>query len=272
MHPKNEPGELLRVVDSPEGTIEEAAFVIARDAHPTLSLTAQLERLDELASPITDALRLARPKAQAAILGDALYGQGRLQGNRADYHDPRNSYLNEVLTRGLGIPITLAVVLLAVCRRAGAEAQGIGFPGHFLVRLGGSGGAYVDPFDHARVLDRAAIAHLARKHLGDDAKLRPEHLEPASKRAMTIRILANLRAIHRLRSNHAGVLVVCDRLVELDAGPGAVRDRGLAALSLGAVAAARSDLDRYLAEVPDAPDRTSVESALARARKPSSWN
>jgi regulator of sirC expression with transglutaminase-like and TPR domain len=266
-------GDLRLLVDSPHGTVEEGALMVALDAHPALDLARYRARLDVLADELAAKLdRTSSVGEQVIALRQVLYEDAGLHGNREDYYDPRNSYLPDVLDRGLGIPISLAIVILAVCRRAGVVAEAIGFPGHFLARIGGPNGVFIDPFEHARVLRGTELTELAQRVLGESAQVRPGHLEPVAMRGILVRLLSNLRAIHEQRRDHRSALVVCDRLVELDAGPPARRDRGLHALALGARAAAQSDLEFYLAAAPSAPDRAEVERALEKASLAASWN
>lgn len=266
-------GELARLADSAHATVEDGALLIARDAYPALDIARCRAELDALAAPVSSGLASgALLSVQLRQLALELFERGGFRGNGDDYYDPRNSYLNDVLERRAGIPISLSVLVLAVCRRAGIVAEGVGFPGHFLVRVGGPSGVLIDPFNGGKPLDDDGLSALLRRSAGQDARLSASHVQPVGMRAIWIRMLANLRAIHEQRSDHRSALVVCDRLVELDAGPPARRDRGLHALALGAGAAAASDLDSYLKAAPNAPDRAEVERALSRASLGTSWN
>lgn len=284
-------GELAALCESSTGTVEEGALILARDAQPSLQIAPYLSRLDALAERV--AARLARAtkirdqlgtqpepaqrreaeiSSQIVALRLELFEREGLRGNDADYYDPRNSYLNQVLDRKLGIPITLAVVVLAVCRRVGLVAEGIGFPGHFLVRLGGPSGVLLDPFRTLRLLGPEDLDETVKQRLGPTAQVRASHLETADMRAILVRMLSNLRLIHEKRGDKRGALLVLDRLVELDAGAPALRDRGLLALELGASAVAVHDLEAYLARAGNPADRADVQRALQRARARSSWN
>lgn len=266
-------GSLRSLVASADAAIEEGALMIAQDAYPSLDPAKYRAHFDRLAEELVAKLdRGSTIREQVAAVSSVLYERAGLRGNREDYYDPRNSYVSDVLDRKLGIPISLAVVILAVCRRAGVVADAIGFPGHFLARIGGPTGALVDPFDKARVMGPSDLAEIAKRVLGESAQVRPSHLEPVDVRGILVRMLSNLRSIHDQRKDHRNALVVCDRLVELDAGPPARRDRGLHALALGARAAAASDLSYYLEVAPQAPDRVEVEKALAKASLAASWN
>jgi regulator of sirC expression with transglutaminase-like and TPR domain len=257
---------LRALVDSTQASIEDVALLIARDAIPELDPEPTRSQLDTWADAVVDRVgRSSSIPEQVEAMRDVLAGEAGLKGDRENYYDPRNSYLHEVVTvRRLGIPITLTVTAMAVARRAGIVAEGIGFPGHFLMRVGGPGGIVVDPFHGFDPLDRDALAALARRFLGGrDVPL--ERLVVASdRRAIAVRMLTNLHAIHASRGEHGRALQVCDRLVELDAGPHAVRDRGMHALALGANASARADLRAYLASNERAADAPKVRAALER--------
>ncbi|HEY8427702.1 MAG TPA: transglutaminase-like domain-containing protein [Sandaracinaceae bacterium] len=246
---------------------EAAALLIARDARPHLDIDAELARIDALAAPLGEIDPCAPPRRQAQALAAYVYERLGFTGNEADYFDPKNSYLDEVLERRTGIPITLAIVLSAIGRRAGIQVEGIGFPGHFLARIGGPEGVLVDPFFGGRVLDEPALRRLASRMLGSASRLLPEHLAPVGLRAMVVRMLLNLKHAHERRRDHASALVVCDRLFDLTGAIGFRRDRGLHALALGAREAAWDDLSAYLeARGPGAQDAAAIRRALERAR------
>ncbi len=269
-----ETSALSVLVRSPSATVEEGALLIAKDAYPTLDVGHYLGVLDALAEPL--APRLAKiahdPIATARAIGDYLFLELGFRGNDEAYYDVRNSYLNEVLDQKRGIPLTLAIVILAIARRCDVDAEGILFPGHFLVRIGGPTGCYIDPFYGARVLGQLDLEILLKRALGRDVELGREHLAIADCRAMLIRMLNNLRAIFSGQGDHARGMLVCDRLVDLDASPMALRDRGLCALAQGAFEAARADLSGYLTARPDAGDRAAIERALGEARAKTNLN
>lgn len=238
------------------------ALAMARDVEPGLDEHAVLETLRTMADVVARRCAAdASDEQRAQALLDHVYGDLGFAGNEASYYDPRNSYLHEVLRRRLGIPITLAVVLIAVGRRAGMHVEGIAFPAHFLARLGS---VLIDPFEGV-VLDPPRLARLAVRTLGNGA-VRPEHLSATDERTMLVRMLLNLKHAYERRSEHARALVVADRLVDLTTSIVYRRDRGLHALALGAHQSAAADLEAYLAEVPNPPDASEVRRALARAK------
>jgi regulator of sirC expression with transglutaminase-like and TPR domain len=255
-------GRALSALLGAGAPIETLALAYARDVHPDLDEPAVLEMLESMADVVAQrAAHQTTDEGRAHVLLDHLYGDLGLAGNEASYYDPRNSYLHEVLARRLGIPITLAVILMAVGRRAGMHVEGIGFPGHFLARLGT---VLIDPFEGV-VLDPPRLAKLAVRTLGNGV-VRPEHLAAIDERTMLVRMLLNLKHAYERRSEHAQALLVADRLVDLTTSIVYRRDRGLHALALGAHRTAVADLEAYLAEVPNPPDASEVRRALARAR------
>jgi regulator of sirC expression with transglutaminase-like and TPR domain len=251
------------------------AALIARDVYSSLDVAGQLARLDELAAPLARSpLSSAPAETQAAALAQHVYEDCGFRGNEADYYDPKNSLLPDVLDRKLGIPITLAVVYCEVARRVGVPARGVGFPGHFLVRIerpslgdcpGPMGAALiVDPFFGGRVLDETSVLRLLRRALGPKEALQPEHLAAAPARAILVRILTNLKAIHLTRGDHARAHLALDRILSLTPdATSSLRERGLLAARLGAVEAARADLTRVLELEPEAPDAAAIQAHVA---------
>ncbi|MEM9691451.1 MAG: transglutaminase-like domain-containing protein [Myxococcota bacterium] len=256
---------LLDALSAPSPAIERVALAIAADAYPTLDEGHYLEVLDGFASELrADLAGCSGHTARLATLTDYVYGKLGFSGNTEDYYDPRNSYLNDVLDRRRGIPISLAVLLMALGRRVGLEIDGIGFPGHFIVRFGGEGGVYVDPFNEGRLLATEQLAHMA-KHVVPKGAAVP--MDPVSPKAMAVRMLFNLQKIHERRGEGARALVVCDRLIDIAPSvPFHRRDRGLHAFSLRAFDVAIDDFEAYLHMAPEAGDRPRIESLLASAR------
>jgi regulator of sirC expression with transglutaminase-like and TPR domain len=171
--------------------LDEAALWIAAHAHPWLDMAAQLAALDRLAAECA--------AASAAELMANLFSR-RLRGNCHRYYDPENSFLDSVLERGLGIPISLSVVAIEVGRRSGLELEGVGMPGHFLVAAPQPDGSrwYFDPFNAGTRLDRNGCRALHRR-LGGTGRLEDRHLEPVGPFAILSRMLANLSAIYASR-------------------------------------------------------------------------
>jgi regulator of sirC expression with transglutaminase-like and TPR domain len=187
-------------------------------------------------------------------------------GNRSNYDEVDNSYLDSVLKRKTGIPISLAVVYMAVAHRVGIPVLPIGFPGHFLVRVGAPNGVLVDPFE-GRILTGPDLPALLTRGLGANAALKPEYLAPVGVADVAQRMLLNLKRLHEAQRDYSHALLVTDRLVELTGSPEFRRDRGMLALKLGANQVASTDLAHYLLKRPNAGDAAEVRNALARSRK-----
>jgi regulator of sirC expression with transglutaminase-like and TPR domain len=218
----------------PEAELDlaQAALLIGESERPGLDVAHYLERLAAFGAEARERLSGRAVDDLHAIL-ELLYGEHGFAGNDADFHDPRNSYLDQVLDRKLGIPITLAVVLVETCRHAGVEARGVSFPGHFLVRLPSPRGPlFVDPFA-GRLLARADLRALTARHVGGAARdPDPRLLEPASKLQTLVRILNNLRGIWAARGDRERLRDVLERMELL--APSEDTRRQLAALGVAA--------------------------------------
>jgi regulator of sirC expression with transglutaminase-like and TPR domain len=253
------------------------AALIARDVYPALDIGNLLARFDELASPLP-LLGDTSARHAAETISSHLYGTLGFAGNEADYYDPRNSLLPDVLDRRLGIPISLALVYCEIAKRRGVEADGVGFPGHFLVRLKrASDEVLVDPFFGGAVLDDVGLGKLLERVAGQanaPARITAEMLARSSGRAFLQRWLLNLRGIYLSRGDHARALLVVDRLLSLAPGDKSLlRDRGLLAARLGATGAAREDLGRALALDPHGESAKELREALESLdRKPTISN
>jgi regulator of sirC expression with transglutaminase-like and TPR domain len=261
----------------PDDRIDVAtgAALIARDAYPKVDVAELLGRLDALAAPLLP-LRLAgmAPAEQARHVSEHLHGTHGFRGNEADYYDPRNSFLPDVLDRRLGIPITLALVYCEVARRAGVQARGVGFPGHFLVRIDGPRDAeageaphVVDPFAGGRALATPDLQALLHRATPGERLDPPVHLAPATPRATLVRMLINLKWVYTTRGDLARALLALDRIILLTPdSAAALRERGTLAARLGSVEGARADLTRLLELSPEAPDAESIRRQLAELR------
>jgi len=247
------------------------ALLIARDEYPEL----QAAHYDALVQGYADALReevLAQDAAPArmAVINRYLFEELGFGGNNDAYSDPRNSYLNDVFDRKLGIPISLAVVQMEIAHRLDVPLDGISFPGHFLVRLPVDDGILVmDPFNKGRSLSADELRDRVSVHFGgqspDDAELL-HILAPASHRAILLRMLRNLKALYVDQDDWERVARSADRLLKLAPSLGEeVRDRGLAYLKLGHIEGAREDFARYLAVQPEAPDVDAIRELLIEA-------
>jgi regulator of sirC expression with transglutaminase-like and TPR domain len=252
-----------------EVRLGEAALCIAAEEYEGLDVAAYLDRLDALGRAARARLPSeAEVDGATAALNALLFREQGFRGNRDDYYDPRNSFLNEVLDRRLGIPITLAVVYLEVAAAAGVTACGIGLPGHFVVRVTRAGAArLLDPFDGGTALSEAGCHALVRRVYGAEAPFDPAYLAPVSTRQILARMLANLKGIYLARQDWARALSAVDRIVLLDPSAlPAVRDRGLIQARLGRTSAAIRDLETYLERAAGAADASRIRDRLRALR------
>ncbi|MDP9071755.1 MAG: transglutaminase-like domain-containing protein, partial [Actinomycetota bacterium] len=180
-----------RLVGRPDAEIplDEGALLIASHAYPGLDVAGQLARLDDIAA--------ACPDATLDSMRQHLFGVLGFRGNTTRYADPRNSFLNDVLDRRTGIPISLAVVTMEVGRRLGLSLQGVGMPGHFLVRHQEEPPVLFDPFGGGRVVTVTECEELFRSVHGPGAPFDPSLLAPVGARAILTRMLANLRHLYQ---------------------------------------------------------------------------
>jgi regulator of sirC expression with transglutaminase-like and TPR domain len=258
-----------RALGARDGDIElaRAALLIAGIEYPALRIDEYLAVLDDLAARC-GARSLRHPQARLDRLRDFLFEEEGFRGNVADYYDPRNSFLNEVLDRRLGIPITLSLVLMEVGRRVGLTIDGIGLPGHFVVRASaGERSVLLDPFNGGRVLTRDGCAALMARAVGRRATLRNEHLAPVTNRQLLTRILNNLKAIYWQRGDWRRALAVVQHLREADPSSALdVRDRGTLLHKLGDHRLGLAEWERYLELAPDAPDAAALRASIRRVR------
>ena len=257
-------------IERPDDAIDlaRAALVMARVEYPDLDPDAHLGRLDAVAADAPQACRRGEDATRLQHLCRYLFEELGFAGNREDYYDPRNSLLNDVLERRLGIPITLSLVLMEVGRRIGLSIEGVGLPGHFIARLRSGGDSLmVDPFDAGAPLTAEACAALVERAAGQRVPLTDAAFAAVSKRAFLARMLTNLKGIYWRRKDWARAAAVADRLLVLDPGAaGERRDRGLARAQLGDLRRGVADWERYLAEQPAAPDAEQVRRQVRRAR------
>jgi regulator of sirC expression with transglutaminase-like and TPR domain len=253
--------------------LARACLMIAEDAYPGLDIERYLGDIERMAIR----LRARIPQSGGAeervvALNRFLYDDLGYWGNTEDYYDPRNSYLNEVLERRTGIPITLAIVYMELGRRVGLPLEGVSFPGHFLVRLRLRGGALVlDPFtggapqaeDELRRRLERVIPDRARGGVPLAELPLDQFLEPASNRQILSRVLRNLKGIYREAGKPERVLEVLNRMLVVSPDAAAeLRDRGYVYRKLECWRPALKDLTDYLEREPNAPDIDDVRASL----------
>jgi regulator of sirC expression with transglutaminase-like and TPR domain len=255
-----------RLVARPEPEIDLAAgaLCIAADGRPKLDPDATLEVIEGLAERVRLRLDLGDPADFAlARLHDVLYREAGFRApTAAEYRDSRNSLLDEVVARRVGLPISLAIVELEVGWRVGLPVHGIGLPGHFIV--GGPGGVLIDPADSGCFLTRDDCQALIRRSLGEGVLFHAGMLRPAGRRAILARMLRNLRSVYLTRREWASALGVVELLAVVEpTDPDHGRDRGLLLGRMGRFTDAIASLDRYLDERPDGTDASEVRQVVS---------
>lgn len=254
-----------------DGEIDLArgALLIARIDAPDLDVSKYLGRLDELAAQAPAGAHRGDPIQRLHRLREYVFEELGFSGNHEDYYDPRNSFLNEVLDRRLGIPITLAVTLIEIGRRVGLSLEGVGLPGHFIVRMEvADSRILLDPFDGGGVLTPDACLDLVERAVGRRVPLGETAFRPVGHREILSRMLRNLKGAYWQRTEWAQVVRVIDRLLLVDPAAGAERrDRGVALAQLGEYGPGAADWERYLTDFPNAPDGEKVRGHLRRVRQ-----
>ncbi len=249
--------ELLRALDEPGQAIAPAALAIARIEYPALDAAPYLHRVEHMGEAAATRLERCTHAAlqpRVTALNAYLYEELGFSGNRAHYDDSRNSFLNEVLDRRTGIPITLALIYLEVGRRAGLHLEGVNFPGHFLVRACSEQepeDLIIDPFHGGALLSEVDCRQLLREHVGEDAAFDPSLLATATRQQIVVRMLVNLKRLYVRMRSFPQARFAADLLLAVD--PSAfseLRDRGLLAYHMEDFAAALRDLEAYLRLMP----------------------
>ena len=249
--------------------VARAALAIASDDYHNLPASDYLSRIDALAVEVAE-----RVGADSSVyrcitgLNDVLFQRHGYCGNRAEYFDPKNSFLNEVMDRKKGIPITLSVLYMEVGQRIGLPLHGVGFPGHFLVKyLDDEQEIVIDPFNSGEIQSKAGLENLLRQLYGRAVPLHPDLLEPITKKQIIRRMLNNLKSIYLRANDFLKGLSMVERLVILDPAAEDIRDRGVIYLKLECFRQALEDLETYLRLVPDAEDAMAVKEQVVKLAK-----
>jgi regulator of sirC expression with transglutaminase-like and TPR domain len=219
------------MVQGPENRIDlaRAALLVASEEYPGLDILRYVAKLEAMAAavrgPIADA---EDPRTKIDHLNLYLFAERGFRGNAQDYYDPRNSFLNEVIDRQLGIPITISVVYIEVARRIGLPLQGVGMPGHFIVKhTGPEEDIYIDPFNKGRILSREACEELIQQIYGEPVPFQEAFLAAVTKKQILARLLSNLKAIYMQRKQYLKALSVVERLLLINAdAEQELKDRG----------------------------------------------
>ncbi|HSC93844.1 MAG TPA: tetratricopeptide repeat protein [Burkholderiales bacterium] len=263
------------IAAGPEADIDlvESALLIAAHEYPELDVAAYQARMDRIAATLKARLRRdIGPVESIVALNRYLFEELGFRGNAREYYDPRNSFLNEVLDRKLGIPITLAIVYIEVGRHIGLALHGVSFPGHFLVKCPARDGVIVlDPYAGGASLSLEHLQQRLRALRGGaapPADLAQRMLAAAGKKDILARMLRNLKGIYLQRRDFSRALAAADRVITLE--PGAAdeyRDRASIYMELECFRAALSDFRNYLMLKPGADDAAAVQRRVVELQQ-----
>jgi len=263
-------GRFAEIAASADDTINlaEGALVIASEEYPSLDIGAYLARLDEMGATLKRRLRADISPADTIVaLNRFVFEENGFTGNSADYYDARNSFLNEVLDRKRGIPITLAIVYIEIGQRIGLPLQGISFPGHFLVKCPLREGAVIlDPYERGMSLGLDELRKRV-KALGSGTEppdpVIANMLAAAGNKEILARMLRNLKAIYTHHKDWIKALSAADRIITImPLCAEEYRDRGTIYVNLECFRAALFDLQAYLQMLPAAKDADTVREQV----------
>lgn len=260
----------LAALDESLFPLDRAALTLCLEEHPNLDIDSYLRQLDTLAAR-TEVV-IGQDRSTSNILNglrEVLFVQEGLRGNTEDYYDPRNSYLNEVLDRKLGIPISLSLIYIEVARRIGFPAFGVGFPGHFIVKhqQPDERELLIDPFSGGRILTESQCQELLDRVYGGALSVQPSFLQMMGSKSIITRMLFNLKGIYYQKEEYPKALSVVERILVLNPGtPSEIRDRGLLYMQTSLFAKALADLEYYLANATAPQDATNIEGHIRTLR------
>jgi len=249
--------------------LDRTALIIALEEYPDLDLQSYLRRLDMFAARAEALIGLDHnPVNIIESINEVLFVQEGLRGNEDDYFDPRNSYLNQVLDRRLGIPISLSVIYMEVAKRINFEVQGIGFPEHFLMKhVAGNREIIIDAFNLGRILTLEDCQELLDKFHSGAVLMNASLLQSMRKRAILTRMLYNLKGVYSQKEQHLKALSVVDKILLLNPSlPTEIRDRGLLYMQTGLFAKALADLETYIAHSIAPEDAPHIQDDIKMLR------
>ncbi|MFO0877861.1 MAG: transglutaminase-like domain-containing protein [Gemmataceae bacterium] len=267
---------LKRLARDPAAPLDlaEVALTLARDEYPHLDVEGELAELAEFAHDLRPRLQ-GSLQARVQALGRFLIHDLGFEGNVRDYYDPRNSYLNEVLVRRTGLPITLSIITIAIGTRAGLHIEGVGLPGHFIVKaIEGNQEVFFDPFHGGRVLSLDDCAELVKGVVGTRPEMTPELTEAVTLGYIVQRMLNNLKGVYLRQRDFPRAARIIRRLIQLCPDDRMQqRDLGAVLLQGGRPGQAIDLLEEYLGGEPPPEDAHSVRELLGQARgEVARWN
>ncbi len=262
-------GEIVaRDEDSLE--LDRAALLIAAEEYPNLNVEEYLSLLDHMGEQArAQDDFFADPLTRIMRLSNLLFDELEFRGNAENYYDARNSFLNDVIIRRTGIPITLSVLMMEVGRRIGLRLFGVGMPGHFLVKYADEEQEiFADPFHGGRIVDEDRCRQLIEQMYDGRMPFSLSFLHAVTKKQILSRMLQNLKGVYAKANDHFKLLGLIERALMINPDAASeVRDRGLANFALGRYVEARKDFETYLRQLPEADDAARIKSLLAEIRQ-----
>jgi regulator of sirC expression with transglutaminase-like and TPR domain len=268
LHDRLPEDPFVRAVDQPDSRIDlaRAALLVARDEYPGLDVDGYLQRLQAMAEIVRPRISLTHDPDQAIdTLNEFVFRELGFTGNRDDYYNPRNSFLNQVIDRRTGIPITLSVVYMEIGHRVGLPLRGVSLPGHFIVRYAEAQPQFIDPFNAGERLTETDCWHRLLEIFGTPIKFRREWLEPVGNRQILTRMLYNLKSIYIRQEQIRRAIPVVEKILALNPDAAQeLRDLGSMHGMLGNYGDALIYLQQYLVYQPDASDAQTVQIHMKR--------
>ncbi len=252
--------------------LDRVVLLLAAEEYPAMQVEEYLAQLDALAEEARQQMTLGEmvdPLECATALAAYLFYEGRFTGNSKDYFNARNSFLNDVMERGSGLPITLSVIFIEVARRLGVKLFGVGMPGHFLVKYSdGEQEVFFDPFNGGRVLTESHCREMIESLYDGRIGFERAFLNAVTKKQILTRMLQNLKNVYANASDLHKLLSVIERLLILRPDDSLeIRDRGLTSYGLKKYSQARVDLEAYLRRLPQAEDKDKIQDVLNDVRQ-----
>ncbi len=250
--------------------LAEAALLLATEEYPHLSLGPYLDELDRMAAGVERKTATDSPPIETIeAINQVLFVDYGFEGNSENYYDPRNSFLNDVIERRTGIPITLSAIYIEVARRIGFAIDGVGVPGHFLVKhVSRTEEIFIDPFNQGSILTPEECRGLLPPGRLETGQRMERWLRRVTNRHILTRMLANLKSIYLQAQTFDRALVMLDMMILTE--PEAVelyKERGVLRLQLRQFRGAASDLKWYLKHSPDSADNSKIESYLMNVKR-----
>lgn len=257
--------------------LAQAALLIANEEYPDLDIEHYMAKLDYLAQQVRREIGLSNADAVHQLpqerviegMNRVLFDQEHFHGNTSNYYNPCNSFLNDVLERRTGIPISLSLLYMEIGRRLGMQIDGIGLPWQFVVRCSLPGGIiYIDPYEGGRMLSEQECRERVTRVLKGKVSFDPRWLEPVSHRQLLVRLLSNLKYIYFRQGEYVRALSICDRILLLTPDSAIEwRDRGAIHLQLKNYARSLHDLTAYIKLAPEASDVSKVRRQVKEIRQ-----